>query len=34
VDGLRQELAEAHPGLEIDVHEGGQPHYPLLFAAE
>lgn len=34
VDGLREELADAHPGLEIDVHEGGQPHYPLLFAAE
>ena len=34
VNGLRDELAEAHPALEIDVHEGGQPHYPLLFAAE
>ena len=28
------ELAEQHPGLEIDVHEGGQPHYPLLLSAE
>jgi len=34
IDGLRDELAASHPELEIDVHEGGQPHYPLLFAAE
>ncbi|HEY7197659.1 MAG TPA: DAK2 domain-containing protein [Gaiellaceae bacterium] len=33
-DGLRDEIAEAHPELEIEVHEGGQPHYPLLFSAE
>jgi uncharacterized protein len=30
VEGIRT----AHPHLEIEVHEGGQPHYPLLFAAE
>jgi uncharacterized protein len=30
VDGIRT----AHPGIEIEVHDGGQPHYPLLFAAE
>jgi fatty acid kinase len=30
VDAIRA----AHPGLEIEVHEGGQPHYPLLFAVE
>ena len=23
-----------HPDLELDVHQGGQPHYPLLLAAE
>jgi DAK2 domain fusion protein YloV len=23
-----------HPELELEVHEGGQPHYPLLLAAE
>jgi dihydroxyacetone kinase-like predicted kinase len=34
LDGLLDELAEGHPGLEIDVHEGGQPHYPLLLSAE
>jgi uncharacterized protein len=31
---LVEEIRTAHPGLEIEVHEGGQPHYPLLFAAE
>jgi uncharacterized protein len=34
IDGLRSELETGHPGLEIEVHEGGQPHYPLLFGAE
>ncbi|HEX5469409.1 MAG TPA: DAK2 domain-containing protein [Gaiellaceae bacterium] len=27
-------LRDRHPGVEIEVHEGGQPHYPLLLAAE
>jgi dihydroxyacetone kinase-like predicted kinase len=27
-------LAAAHPGLELAVHEGGQPHYHLLLGAE
>jgi dihydroxyacetone kinase-like predicted kinase len=27
-------LAEEHPELELDVHRGGQPHYPLLLSAE
>jgi uncharacterized protein len=27
-------LERANPDLEIEVHEGGQPHYPLLVAAE
>jgi len=30
VDAIRA----AHPSLEVEVHEGGQPHYPLLFAVE
>jgi hypothetical protein len=34
LDGLLDELGERHPELEIDVHEGGQPHYPLLLSAE
>ncbi|MFN0156396.1 MAG: DAK2 domain-containing protein [Gaiella sp.] len=27
-------LEARHPSLEIEVHEGGQPHYPLLLSAE
>ncbi len=27
-------LAADHPELELDVHAGGQPHYPLLLSAE
>jgi len=34
LNGLLGELAEHHPELELDVHEGGQPHYPLLLSAE
>ncbi len=33
-DELRERLAAAHPGVEVEVHEGGQPHYPLLLGAE
>jgi hypothetical protein len=34
LDDFLTELAERHPGLEVDVQEGGQPHYPLLLSAE
>jgi DAK2 domain fusion protein YloV len=34
LDGLLAEVATAHPGLELEVHDGGQPHYALLLAAE
>ena len=34
VDTLLEQLAMSHPGLEIEVHEGGQPHYQLLLGAE
>jgi hypothetical protein len=34
VEDLVAFAQEQHPELEIEVHEGGQPHYPLLFAAE
>src|SRR5207302_8212001 len=27
---LLVEVAERHPELELEVHPGGQPHYPLL----
>jgi DAK2 domain fusion protein YloV len=34
LEALLASLAEEHPELELDVHEGGQPHYPLLLSAE
>ena len=34
LDGLVERLASSYPGLEVEVHEGGQPHYPLLLGAE
>jgi DAK2 domain fusion protein YloV len=34
LDGLLERLAADHPELEVEVHEGGQPHYPLLLGAE
>jgi hypothetical protein len=27
-------IEQLYPGLELDVHDGGQPHYPLLLSAE
>jgi DAK2 domain fusion protein YloV len=34
LDGLVERLRASHPELEIEVYEGGQPHYPLLLGAE
>jgi fatty acid kinase len=34
LDGLLERIAAAHPGVEVDVEEGGQPHYALLLSAE
>jgi uncharacterized protein len=34
VDALVAEITARHPGLEVDVQNGGQPHYPLLLSAE
>jgi DAK2 domain fusion protein YloV len=34
LDGLLERLSSTHPELEVEVHEGGQPHYPLLLGAE
>jgi DNA-binding response OmpR family regulator len=33
-DELVEGVKTAHPEVEVEVHEGGQPHYPLLFGAE
>jgi fatty acid kinase len=34
VSELVAALEQDHPELELEVHEGGQPHYPLLISAE
>jgi dihydroxyacetone kinase-like predicted kinase len=34
LDGLLERVAAAYPDVEVDVHEGGQPHYALLLSAE
>jgi dihydroxyacetone kinase-like predicted kinase len=34
LDGLLSEIKTEHPSLELELHQGGQPHYPLLLAAE
>jgi hypothetical protein len=34
LENLLAYLEERHPDVELEVHEGGQPHYPLLVAAE
>jgi hypothetical protein len=34
LNGLLDRVAASHPGVEVDVQEGGQPHYPLLLSAE
>jgi hypothetical protein len=31
---LLARVAERHPELELEVHPGGQPNYPLLISAE
>jgi len=33
-DAVVETIRAAHPALEVEVHDGGQPHYPLLFAVE
>ncbi len=32
--GVLTYLEREHPDVELDLHEGGQPHYPLLLSAE
>jgi DAK2 domain fusion protein YloV len=34
LDGLVASVEERHPDIEVEVHEGGQPHYPLLLVAQ
>ena len=34
LDALLRTIEDRHPGLELEVHGGGQPHYALLISAE
>jgi DAK2 domain fusion protein YloV len=34
LDGLLETIESRWPGLEVEVHPGGQPHYRLLLSAE
>ena len=34
LDGLLARVATAHPDVDVDVQQGGQPHYHLLLSAE
>jgi uncharacterized protein len=34
MEGFVGAIEERHPGVEVEVHEGGQPHYPLLVVAQ
>jgi DAK2 domain fusion protein YloV len=34
LDELLAAVRSAHPDVEIEQHDGGQPHYPLLLVAE
>jgi hypothetical protein len=34
LDGLLRRIQQRHPDVELDLHPGGQPHYPLLLSAE
>jgi hypothetical protein len=34
LDGFLARVEAAHPDVEIDVQQGGQPHYHLLLSAE
>jgi dihydroxyacetone kinase-like predicted kinase len=33
-DDVAGRVCRAHPGVEVVVHDGGQPRYPLLFGVE
>jgi dihydroxyacetone kinase-like predicted kinase len=34
LEGLLRAVEQAHPEVEVEIHDGGQPHYPLLVVAE
>ena len=34
VEGIAMWVAETYPAVEVEIHDGGQPNYALLLAAE
>ena len=32
--GMQDALESAHPGIQVDIFAGGQPHYPYLASVE
>jgi len=34
LEGILAAVELEHPDVDVEVHEGGQPHYPLLLVAE
>jgi hypothetical protein len=34
LESLLASVAARHPDVEVEVHDGGQPHYALLISAE
>ena len=34
IDAVRAAIEAAHPNIDVEVHDGGQPHYPVLVVAE
>jgi DAK2 domain fusion protein YloV len=34
LEAFLADISERHPEVEVEVHAGGQPHYPLLLSAE
>jgi hypothetical protein len=34
VERLADQLKSRWPGLQVEIHEGGQPHYPIIASVE
>ncbi|MGB4374673.1 MAG: hypothetical protein WBI86_04020 [Defluviitoga tunisiensis] len=34
IDEIVKNLTKKYPNIEMEIHEGGQKHYPLLISVE
>jgi hypothetical protein len=34
LEDVLERISAGHPDVEVDIQDGGQPHYPLLLSAE